>query len=794
MRFLKKTCAAVLTAVLAVSMAAGGFPAALSVSAADDHETEIIPIGDQPLPAECFVYHTNAGGGITITDYVGDAMRVLIPSTINGKRVTNIVPSAFHWQVDSLTIPRYVQSFSDEGLAGPLDLTPGEHPMTEIRVSALNPNYKAVDGVLFSKDGTVLYKIPEGQSGTYRIPSGTVTLSENALVNCHSLTGLHMNDELSTFLAKFIGCESLSSLSNDTSRQFYTDGTCLYNPTKTVLLRTVPAAEGEIEVPSSVKTIENGALQNCVRLSAVRLPSGLETIGEAAFSGCAGVTSAVIPASVTSIGSYALAGMTALSSLQLSAGISTLPAGLVSGDSALQNVTVPNGVTAIEDGAFSDCSDLRTVEIPDSVTRMGEVHADGTIETLAVSGVFSGSEMVTLYGSEGSCAQRYAERYHIPFARERLQNLSTLSAETAQVGASVTLTGNASGGLGEYAYAFYYKKSTSTRWTSIGTPFTASSAVFKPGARAVYDVKAVVRDGNGTLVEKRFTLTAVRLTNTSSLSNADPGLGETVVITGSAEGGVGTCAYAFYYRKASASGWTTLGTPFSSATTASFQPGAEAAYQVKVVVKDASGKTEAKILSLQAHKLTNTSSLSSAAAVVGETVTITGQASGGVPGYTYTFFYKKSTSSKWNSLSGTDRASFKPGAAATYKIKVVVKDSIGKTAAVLLTVTATQPTELSNTSSLSKTKAVKGETILISGAASGGTAPYTYAYSYRKSGSSTWTKLSDGYVSDSSASFKVSYAVVYEIKVIVKDAKGKTATTILQVTVSTADPYEGPIL
>lgn len=60
------------------------------------------------------------------------------------------------------------------GTDGPFS---GCERLSEITVDEENPHFKVVDGVLFSKDGKILYCYPEGRSGTeYIVPDGVTTI------------------------------------------------------------------------------------------------------------------------------------------------------------------------------------------------------------------------------------------------------------------------------------------------------------------------------------------------------------------------------------------------------------------------------------------------------------------------------------------------------------------------------------------------------------------------------------------------------------------------------------------
>ncbi len=89
---------------------------------------------------------------------------------------------------------------------------------------------------------------------------------------------------------------------------------------------------------------------------------------------------------------------------------------------------------------------------------------------------------------------------------EPLTNVSTMRSDTIKLGEKVKVRGVANGGTGDYQYAFYYKKATSEKWTRVHD-FSEVRAVNITPAKAVdYDVLVKIRDSEGTVVEKTFTL------------------------------------------------------------------------------------------------------------------------------------------------------------------------------------------------------------------------------------------------------------------------------------------------
>lgn len=125
-----------------------------------------------------------------------------------------------------------------------------------ITVAAENPNYTAVDGVLYTKDMTVLKVYPFAKSGvTFTVPDSVVELEAYAF----AYTGMQSID----------GCASL-------------------------------------------RAIGDSAFYSCTALKSLPDAPKLETIGERAFYSCKALTSLSFPDSMRSIGEYAFAWCTAV--------------------------------------------------------------------------------------------------------------------------------------------------------------------------------------------------------------------------------------------------------------------------------------------------------------------------------------------------------------------------------------------------------------------------------------------------------------------------------------------------
>lgn len=141
--------------------------------------------------------------------------------------------------------------------------------MKAFSVSADNPNFSVMDGVLFNKNKTELFLYPCGREETsYSIPNTVQRIGDGAFYECDELISIIIPDSV-TEIGKgaFRECGSLSDL----------------------------------VIPDSVRVIEGEAAFNgCGDLTSLTLPEGTEAIGAWMF-GSSGIQSVYIPSSVTFI-------------------------------------------------------------------------------------------------------------------------------------------------------------------------------------------------------------------------------------------------------------------------------------------------------------------------------------------------------------------------------------------------------------------------------------------------------------------------------------------------------------
>ena len=181
----------------------------------------------------------------------------------------------------------------------------------------------------------------------------------------------------------------------------------------------------------------------------------------------------------------------------------------------------------------------------------------------------------------------YKKYFDIP-VDTALVNDSSISSDSITKGQKVTMTGAASGGSGDYTYAFFCKKAADSKWMTKQDFSSNASVAFTPAAATDYDICIKIKDSNGAVAKKYLKLAVKLLVNNSSVSETEIEKGNSVILKGVASGGNGSCQYAYFVKKPNSSSWTTLKN-FSTVKSVRFTPDNVGEYQLCIKVKDATG-------------------------------------------------------------------------------------------------------------------------------------------------------------------------------------------------------------
>lgn len=236
------------------------------------------PISHLSLQAFFVVEGNTAYKGMDENLYTADGS-VLIKYAVESTRESYVLPetvveiqdNAFNGSknITSLTIPEGVEVIEDYAFTYCRKLNSIQIPSTvsslgkaltegsqisEISVAEGNAVYKAIDGVLYTKDGKELLEYPAAkQDESFSVPEGVVTIKAGSFTKCKLLKNIVLPMSVRTIEnSAFAGCSGLESA----------------------------------ELTFGIEAIEAWAFGDCVELKSIKLTFSLYRVDDNAFNGC----------------------------------------------------------------------------------------------------------------------------------------------------------------------------------------------------------------------------------------------------------------------------------------------------------------------------------------------------------------------------------------------------------------------------------------------------------------------------------------------------------------------------
>lgn len=276
--------------------------------------------------------HTVSGGTVTLTKYLGTAVRVTVPDTYAGLPVTRLGNGVF-WNaatVRNVTLPAGLVSIGSQAF--------GFSGLREITIPA---------GITVIQDETFRDCL---HLTNVTLPEGLRTIAQQAFARCPELATMAIPQTVTTLHGSaFMNCSKLTAITvADANPTFASVDGVLFSK-NLATLRAYPAGRpGDYQIPDSVRAI-----------------------GENAFSGAVNLSTLVIPDAVTLLGSGAFQNCTQLTSLRVGRGITILPHAVFASCLSLREVELPDTLRTISDLAFFQSLALRSIVIPASVRTLG---------------------------------------------------------------------------------------------------------------------------------------------------------------------------------------------------------------------------------------------------------------------------------------------------------------------------------------------------------------------------------------------------------------------------------------
>lgn len=237
--------------------------------------------------------------------------------------------------------------------------------------TAGNAYFKTVNGVLYSKDGTVLIKCPTEKSGSLTIPSSVKKIVHSAFENCTKLTSITVPDSVTVIETEaFLNCSMLK----------------------------------RIQLSHYIKDIPERAFKGCSGLTDITIPSSVTSVGASAFSNCQNLRSISLPDPVSFVGSMAFGHCISLKKARLSSKLRTINWGMFYNCTELKSVENTGHIEKILGEAFKNCVSLKTFSYSNKLEQIGEEAFENCVE-LGTVVIMKGPVSIAFNAFNGAAAK-----------------------------------------------------------------------------------------------------------------------------------------------------------------------------------------------------------------------------------------------------------------------------------------------------------------------------------------------------------------------------------------------------
>ena len=255
------------------------------------------------------------------------------------------------------------------------------------------------DGLVYAGKVAYKYKGEMPENTSIILKDGTKGIANRAFESNNNLTNVIIPDSVTSIgRYAFSSCKSLVNITIPESV------TSIY---EAVFFNCISLTS--IIIPDSVVWIGDGVFSGCTNLLSVKLSNSITRIGEAMFLGCINLNSVIIPDSVSMISNGAFWNCSNLESVKFGNNVTSIGYSSFKNCIGLKSITLPDRLSYIIDEAFKGCTGLTNVTIPNNVKIIGK-YALGYNNDKKVDGF-------TIYGYEGSQAQKYAEDNGFEFVK-----------------------------------------------------------------------------------------------------------------------------------------------------------------------------------------------------------------------------------------------------------------------------------------------------------------------------------------------------------------------------------------
>lgn len=397
-----------------------------------------------------FTYSELDDNCVMLISYHGSDTDVIVPSEINGYRVT-FLDNTFcaNKNIKSVTIPESVEAIGEDTFAA----------CSNLESVQIGENVKGIGEYAFG-NCTSLKEIILPQSIGYigmhafynctaleeiTLPQNLEKIGIRAFYNCAALTDVTINGNVSrvkeetfsgcsalksvNFAANcveridknaFTGCKELSEISGldslkELGTDVFTDTAWLAakkqeSPLVTagsVLIDGKNYAEEDLTIPDGIVMIADNAFKGNTNIKSLTVPQSVERIGDMAFTLCENLSNISVPETLDDFGDRCFGATAWLNAQKENSDYVTLNSVLIYLSETRGNIVIPEGVVGIGDGLFKKC-DVLTVQFPEGLKFIGrnsfqdctyleEVTLPEGLEEIRDGAFYSSQNIVSVY-------------------------------------------------------------------------------------------------------------------------------------------------------------------------------------------------------------------------------------------------------------------------------------------------------------------------------------------------------------------------------------------------------------
>jgi hypothetical protein len=361
-----------------------------------------------------------------------------------------------------------------------------------------------------------------------------------------------------------------------------------------------------------------------------------------------------------------------------------------------------------------------------------------------------------------------------------IQSVTTSSVSPQEVGTSINIKALATG-LGSIQYKYVVTKDSKT--TVLKDYSSVNEVAWKPTESGTYVINVSAKDATGKIVNvnKTFVINNAITINDFKTSSVSPQLiGTAIKLEGTAVGN-GSVQYSYEVEKNNVK---TVLIAYSTANNVVWTPKEEGTYKLRMLVKDALGKTSVKEISYVVIKplVADTVKVSQTAPqFIGSAITLTASATGnGVLQYKFEAT-KNGVKTIIKDYSTSNSIVWTPKEAGTYLITLSVKDETGKIVTNNINYVIENPSVVINSLNPSLASPQSKGTAITFNTAVGSNGKVQYKYEVIFNGV---TKLLKDYNDSNSVVWTPTETGVYKIVVSVKHEKGLIVTKQIDYTIN----------